>query len=280
MTTVGRTTPGLWCLALAGILTLALGGVAAASSHGEPGEVQWWDLLSEDAAGAARFYSQLLGWDIERGPKNTYVVRLGGTPIAGISQIGDALPGVSETTWVAGITVSDIAAASAAARRLGARKYREGRTDGFGPWAAFEDPQGAPVLLAVPEQALGRAKGPGAWLWAELWTREPDASVEFYEAVVGYERSTVDRPGGPYPVFRSGGEARAGIVPIENDRIETAWAPYVGVADIEATLKRALELGGRVLLEPHDDLAEGRVALVADPSGGAFFVYELEEAAK
>ena len=280
MTTAGRTTPGLWCLALAGVLTLAVGGVATASPQGEPGEVQWWDLLTEDAAGATRFYSELLGWDIERGPKGNYVVRLGGTPIAGISQIKDALPGVSETTWLAGITVSDIETASAAARRLGARKHGEGRAEGYGQWADFEDPQGAPLMLVVPERALGGAKGPGAWVWAELWTRDPEASVEFYEKVVGYERSTVDRPGGPYPVFRSGGEPRAGIVTIENDRIETAWAPYVGVADLRATLKRALELGGRVLMEPRADQAEGRVALVADPSGGAFFVYDLEEATK
>jgi predicted enzyme related to lactoylglutathione lyase len=270
----------MWCLALAGVLTLALSGVAFPASHGEPGEVQWWDLLTEDAGGAAQFYSALLGWDVERGPKGHYVVRLGGRPIAGISQIEDALPGVSETTWLVGITVPDIEAASAAARRLGARKHRDGRVEGYGRWAAFEDPQGAPVLLVVPEQTLGRAEGSGAWVWAELWTRDPAASVEFYEKVVGYERSEVDRPRGPYPVFRSGGEPRAGVVPIEKDTLETAWAPYVGVADLGATLKRTVELGGRVLMEPRADFVEGRIALLADPGDGAFFVYELEEAAK
>jgi predicted enzyme related to lactoylglutathione lyase len=280
METAGRTTPLLWCLALASVLTLGVGGVATASPHGEPGEVQWWDLVTEDAAGAARFYSGLLGWDVESAAKGNYVVRLGGTPIAEISQIRDALPGVSEATWLAGIMVPDVKAALAAALRLGAGKHREGRAKGIGRWAAFEDPQGAPVLLVEPEEALGGAKGPGAWVWAELWTRDPDKSVKFYETVVGYERSTVDRPGGPYPVFGSGGEPRAGIVTIESDRIETAWAPYVGVADLRATLERALELGGRVLMEPRADQAEGRIALVADPSGGAFFVYELEEAAK
>lgn len=33
-------------------------------------------------------------------------------------------------------------------------------------------------------------------------------------------------------------------------------------------------------MEPRADLIEGRVALLADPADGAFFVYELEEAAK
>ena len=275
-TTSWRTEP--WRFVVAAVLTLALAGGASAASHGEPGEVQWWDLVTEDAEGAARFYSELLGWDIQRGRRRHYVVRLGGTLIAGISQIDDTLPGVSETMWLAGITVADIEASGAAARRLGARMHRDGRAVGSGRWAAFEDPQGAPVLLIVPEQTLGRAEGPGAWVWAELWTRDPEASLEFYETVVGYERSSIDRPRGPYPVLRSGGEPRAGVVPIEDDKIQTAWAPYVGVADLAATLKRSVELGGRVLMEPRADLAQGRVALLADPGDGAFFVYQLEEA--
>ena len=63
----------------------------------------------------------------------------------------------------------------------------------------------------------------------------------------------------------------------ESTSIETSWAPYVGVADLQKTLARAVELGGRVLLEPDPEIGGGRVALLADPSGGAFFVYELEE---
>jgi predicted enzyme related to lactoylglutathione lyase len=269
----------LACLAVAAALTLALVGVASPEPFGEPGEVQWWDLLTEDASAASRFYSALFGWEIEPGPRGNLVARLAGVPLAGISEIEDALPGVSEAQWLVGITVSDVESSLAAARRLGARNHRDGRVEGYGRWAAFQDPQGAPVMLVVPEQGLGRVKGPGAWVWAELWTRDPVASAEFYGRVVGYERNEVERPAGAYPVLRTAGVPRAGLVPIEHESIQTAWAPYVGVASLEATLARVKALGGRVLMQRKEGVGAGRVALLADPTGGAFFVYELDEEA-
>ena len=148
---------------------------------------------------------------------------------------------------------------------------------GYGSYAEIEDPQGAPVTLAVTERSLGGTEGPGAWVWAELWTTDVAAASSFYGEVVGFERSAVDRPKGAYPIFVAAGEPRAGLVAIEDREIEPGWAPYLGVTDLAATIKRCRELGGRVLLEPAADLAQGRVALLADPTGGAFFVYRLEE---
>ena len=69
----------------------------------------------------------------------------------------------------------------------------------------------------------------------------------------------------------------AGLVEIENKQVDPIWAPYLGVADLKAIVAQAKALGGRILLEPSPELGEGRVALLADPTGGAFFVYELEE---
>ncbi len=58
--------------------------------------------------------------------------------------------------------------------------------------------------------------------------------------------------------------------------MEPGWAPYIGVANLEATLARARELGGEVLLEPNQEIYAGRVAVLADPTGVAFLVVELE----
>ncbi len=61
--------------------------------------------------------------------------------------------------------------------------------------------------------------------------------------------------------------------------MESGWAPYIGVADLEATLARARELGGDVLMEPAENIYEGRVAVLADPTGVSFLVIQLEEKA-
>ncbi len=242
------------------------------------GEVRWFDLVTEDVAAANAFYSGLFGWTIQRSKTGAYTALRDGTPIAGISEIDDNLPEVAESTWIAVVVVDDLRGAVGDASRLGA-EVRENvtRVAGYGSYAVIEDPQGAPLMLATTERPLGGTDGPGAWVWAELWTRDVDAAAKFYGEVIGYERSEIERPRGPYSVFTAGGEPRAGLVEITHEKIEPAWAPYLGITDLEATLKRARELGGRVLLEPAEELAQGRVALLADPTGGGFFVYELEQ---
>ena len=148
--------------------------------------------------------------------------------------------------------------------------------DGLAQWAVIEDPQGAQILLMVPERPLGGIEGPGNWVWAELWTTDQEASSRFYSQVIGWKFVEVDRPDGPYPTFQSAGKARAGLVPIEQGELEPGWAPYIGVADLEATLARARALGGKVLLQPNEEIYGGRVAALADPTGVAFLVVELE----
>ncbi len=257
---------------VAGILGMALPALAEGT-----GEVRWFDLLTEDAAAANAFYSGLFGWQIERSPSGAWTATRDGRPIAGISQIDDTMPEV-ESTWLAVIVVEDLRASVRAARRLGATVGKGvTRVKGYGSYAVIEDPQTAPVMLAVTERPLGGTEGPGAWVWAELWTDDLEASSAFYGEVVGYRRSEVERPGGDYPVFLWGEEPRAGLVAIGDQGIEPGWAPYLGVADLAAAVERTTELGGEVLLAPDAGLAGGRVALLEDPTGGAFFVYQLEE---
>ncbi len=242
-----------------------------------PGAVRWFGLLTEDAAAARTFYADLFGWQMERTSSGGYVAVHDAQPFAGITQIGRTTPEIDESTWLVGVVVSDLRASVATARRLGARVLRDvSRAEGFAQWAVIEDPQGAQVLLMVPERPLGGVRAPGNWVWAELWTTDQEASSRFYSQVIGWETVELDRPDGAYPTFQSAGEDRAGLVPIERGEIENGWAPYLGVADLEATLVRARELGGEVLLEPNEEIHGGRVAVLADPTGVGFLVIELE----
>ena len=268
--------PSLMMVWVVLLTPLAAGAQQEASADG-PGAVRWFGLLTEDAAAARTFYTDLFGWKMERTSTGGYVAIRDGQPFAGITQIGRTTPEVNESTWLAGVVVSDLRVSVAAARRLGARVLRDvSRAEGFAQWAVVEDPQGAQVILMVPERPLGGVQGPGNWVWAELWTTDQEASSRFYFQVIGWESVELDRPDGAYPTFQSAGEARAGLVPIEKGAMEPGWAPYIGVADLEPTLVRAKKLGGEVLLEPNQEIYRGRVAVLADPTGVAFLVVELE----
>ena len=215
---------------------------------------------------------------MERTSSGGYVAVHDGQPFAGITQIGRTTPEVNESTWLVGVVVSDLPESVATARRLGARVLRDvspGRKASPNGRSS-RILRGAQVILMVPERSLGVVQGPGNWIWAELWTTDQEASSRFYSQVIGWESVELDRPDGAYPTFQSAGEARAGLVPIEKGEMEPGWAPYIGVADLEAILARARELGGKVLLEPNEEIYAGRVAVLADPTGVGFLVVELE----
>jgi predicted enzyme related to lactoylglutathione lyase len=252
-------------------------GLLASPTHAAapPGEVVLYDLLTVDPEAATQFYSELFGWEIRRSPTGSWTAALDGRAVAGIHQIEPADP--DESTWIVGIEAANLDASLVSTRELGGTVYDRGAVEGKGKWAIVEDPQGAQFALIDSERDLLEATGAGTFVWAELWTDDPEAAADFYSEVIGYERSAVDRSGLEYPVFRSHGEARAGMVSIGAGTLEPGWAVYIGVAGLASTLGRVESLGGRVLLRPSSDLEGGRVAVVEDPTGVAFFVYQLEE---
>ena len=56
-----------------------------------------------------------------------------------------------------------------------------------------------------------------------------------------------------------------------------AWTTYVWVDDADVAAQRAVDAGGELRLEPFDSLDGGRIAIVADPAGAVFGVWQLGE---
>jgi hypothetical protein len=248
------------------------------------GEVYWFSLLSDNMYAAMGFYMELFGWEFETSPTGAFMAMRNGTPFAGLSNIEDRMPGSAESLWLAAITVADIEKSVATAKELGATVHTDiTHLPGWGTFALIQDPQGAPLILVVPERQLGGNEGYSGWRWAELWTRDTEAAKDFYTKVIGWEIEEVPVGDDSYTVFRSDGKRNAGLVALEQRRVEPRWAPYVGVSDLRGILVRVWEKGGKVLREPaeidFDAAGRNRVALIADPSGGAMFLYQLEERA-
>jgi len=265
------------CAAVVAALVVPLPAQAA-------GEIYWFQLQTEDAVAAIRFYSNLFGWQIDTGPTGAFLMRRNGTPFASIAQIEDRIPNVSESTWLAAINVADAKKAVAAAKASGAAI----RTDvteikGWGQFAILQDPDGAPLILAQPQRPLGGTMGYSGWRWAELWTHDPAKAQSFYSKVIGYQPTEVKPSGQPYTVLDTDGKHRAGVMKLQQKEIPSRWMPYVGVTDLKGILVRVWANGGMVLREPAeiDKAVAGanRVALIADPTGAALFLYQLDERA-
>ena len=111
---------------------------------------------------------------------------------------------------------------------------------------------------------------PATFIWNELDTPDQKASGAFFSALLGWTRKELDvGPFGIYTVFQQKGQDVAGMMNPTgaSPAREPRWQAYIAVADVDACALRVVELGGKVLVPPHDVPEFGRVCQIADPSG-------------
>jgi uncharacterized protein len=112
--------------------------------------------------------------------------------------------------------------------------------------------------------------GPGVPCWVDTWRDDADAAVGFYTDLFGWEAAR-----GEYSLFRLRGRDVAGVG--AGAAGPPAWTTYVWVDDADATATTAAAAGGSLIREPFDSLDGGRIALVADPAGAVFGVWQPGE---
>ena len=120
---------------------------------------------------------------------------------------------------------------------------------------------------------------PGSFCWPELATTDQKAAVAFYRTMFGWE---VDEqpmgPGETYSLFKlRGKEVAAGYTMRPEERqqgVPPHWNTYVSVESADAAATRAQELGARVLAPAFDVVDAGRMAVLQDPTGAVFQVWQ------
>ena len=112
----------------------------------------------------------------------------------------------------------------------------------------------------------------GAFSWSELMTDDPKAAVEFYGGLLGWTAKDMDMGTGAYHVIKVGETSVGGIMgkPPGNEKMPSCWGCYVTVDDIDATVAKCVQLGGKVIMPPMDVPTVGRMAVLQDPQGAIF----------
>ena len=120
---------------------------------------------------------------------------------------------------------------------------------------------------------------PGSFCWIELATTDQPAAKSFYQSLFGWTPN--DMPMGPddfYTIFRlEGRDAAAGYTLRPEQRAQNVpphWMLYIRVASADDAAKRAAEVGGTVVVAPFDVFEAGRMAVLQDPTGAYFTVWE------
>jgi predicted enzyme related to lactoylglutathione lyase len=117
---------------------------------------------------------------------------------------------------------------------------------------------------------------PGTPSWVDLGSPDPDAAVEFYGGLFGWDVSEGGDPEqtGGYRMAALRDKPVAGLMPLMQEGQPPAWTTYVSVADADATAAAVKEAGGSVLAEPMDVMDVGRMAVFADPAGAVFAIWQ------
>ena len=120
---------------------------------------------------------------------------------------------------------------------------------------------------------------PGTFCWPELSTTDQRGAVAFYSALLGWEVN--DQPMGPdefYSMFQIRGLAVGAAYTMRPEEKQMGapphWNAYVAVEDVDRAVLRAQELGGDVLAPGFDVFDAGRMAILRDPTGAIFQVWQ------
>ena len=122
----------------------------------------------------------------------------------------------------------------------------------------------------------------GVPCWVETLQPEPEAAARFYGGLFGWEfTGPADMPGDPpgrYYVARLRGGDVAGIAsqPAEYASPAATWVTHVSVDSADEAAARARDAGGGLVAGPVDALPAGRLAVLRDPAGAVFCVWEPE----
>jgi predicted enzyme related to lactoylglutathione lyase len=121
---------------------------------------------------------------------------------------------------------------------------------------------------------------PGAFCWIDLGTTDSGAAKQFYSALLGwdYEENPLPDDGGTYTMIRRGGRDVGGLYELSPEMrqqgIPPHWMSYIAVEDADAAANRAESAGAEILMGPMDVMEVGRMAVIQDPTGAVFSVWQ------
>ena len=123
---------------------------------------------------------------------------------------------------------------------------------------------------------------PGTFCWVELGTSDNEAAKNFYTQLFDWEY--VDNPMGPdsvYTILKRNGKDVGGLYKLMPDMVAQGipphWMSYVAVTNADESAEKAKAEGATVMNGPFDVFTMGRMAVIQDPAGAVFSIWEAKD---
>ena len=237
----------------------------------------WMDLVTSDPDKTVPFYEALFGWKSQETAPEMQGYRYfqkDGRAVGGC-MLNQAEWGTPDG-WNIFLRTDDVRATASAAREHGGKVLMEPMDVGQnGSFVVVEDAGGAAISAwqAGTEKGFGALREEGAPVHFELHTRDYDKAVRFYQDVFGWEPHVLmDLPEFRYPTFSDEEDPKAGIMDASAflpEGVAPYWSVYISVPDVDASLAKAVELGGTIIAAA-ESTPYGRLATLGDPTGAVF----------
>jgi uncharacterized protein len=248
------------------------------------GSFCWVEVGTTDRLAAKNFYSKLFGWtaeDMPMGPDMTYTIfRIGGKDVGGAyplmkEQIDAHVP----PHWMLYVKVESADAAAAKAVQLGAKQIvPPSDIPNVGRFAVLQDPTGAHISIFQLGQHHGMTVfgDVGALCWADLNSQAPEKAANFYADWLGWTYDT-GKDGYRHIINGKDKENMIGGIPPRMHAppgTPSHWMAYFCVADCKASAAKAAQLGAATIM-PADQIPDvGTMAVLADPQGAVFALFQ------
>jgi len=245
------------------------------------GKFVWYELMTSDMAGAAAFYTSVVGWQAQDSgmPGMAYTIfNMGGTGAAGLMEVPeDARKMGAQPAWMGYIAVDDVDAHASRVTAAGGAMHRPpGDIPGVGRFAVMGDPQGTGFMLfkpfGEPPQPPPPPNAPGFVGWRELHATDLAPAFQFYADMFGWTKDgEMDmKELGIYQMFAVDGTMAGGMMQKMPHEPRPFWLFYFNVAGIDAAVDRIAAAGGRVLHGPVQVPGGSWIVQGMDPQGALF----------
>lgn len=255
----------------------------------------WADAMLNDVEAGKRFYGELLGWTFgATDPEWSSYTQAYGPDGKNVAALAPKPDGRMPTVWNLYLASSDIQDTARRIRDAGGQLIMEPMPVGaFGFMLTAADPTGAVfgAWQAGTHPGFETTDQPGAYVWAEIFTRDAAKTDAFYEGVFGYRGKEIFEkaaaagdtqnaadPGTDFRIFAPAGrEVTVADAVLGRFRMSGRYPEempphilvYFTVEDADRAAETVVRLGGRVTRGPLDS-PFGRFVLVSDDQGAQF----------
>jgi predicted enzyme related to lactoylglutathione lyase len=253
------------------------------------GSFIWYELMTSDPDGAARFYGAVAGWTIAAhsdpaasGVDYRMIVRGDGGNAGGVLALNaDMIAGGARPAWMGYLYTPDVDRTIDAIKADGGAVHMPATDLPVGRIAMLSDPQGAVFYVMNPIPPAGMEDMDSDVFsvteaqhvrWNELMTSDPDAAIAFYQKHFGWGQEGEMDMGelGAYRFLQIGETGIGAVMPLMPGVPMPMWSFYIGVDDIDRASAAITAGGGKITNEPME-IPGGEYAMNGlDPQGAAF----------